>query len=143
MIALETSTLSGCAVSDNSYAGLCSFACGQGYCPENLCTQVASSTECPIVVSQEGRAERLRRLNSLYKGIYWDAAYPDGDPGDCTSEELSILGEATRVGVYMAADNGQEDTPFDRYFVQDSYVQFGWSLYYGAQFAQLISKSIL
>jgi hypothetical protein len=139
--------VSGCPAAglSSKYLGLCRFACSQGYCPYKYCSKATTDTQCPINTTGETRAQRLARLNKAYKGIYWDKAMPDGAVGDCTPEQLSILEEATRVSTSMTADSDEdgpemEDTAFHRYFVEDSYVQFRWSLNHNARYTSLRSR---
>ncbi|KAH8803580.1 hypothetical protein F5884DRAFT_888954 [Xylogone sp. PMI_703] len=117
---------------DSSYGPLCSFACNYGYCPSNLC--IGDSTQCLANVDpgdpvpNEEDDLRLARLNTMYPGIYWDLAMPDGG-GGCSRAQLNILEEATRVAVQMTTFSVEdtEDTAFQRYFVTDSRVVGRWT----------------
>jgi hypothetical protein len=76
----------------------------------------------PIAVSD--RTQRLKRLNMVLPGIYWDKAYPDTQPDSCAFPQFNILELASRVAArlshYSPPDTG--DNAFHRYFVTDGRV---------------------
>jgi hypothetical protein len=82
-----------------------------------------------VTIADAQRYQRLKRLNTIFPGIFWDRAYPDSQPESCTFAQLNVLEMATRVAARLShySPSNQEDDAFQRYFVTDGRVNGRWS----------------
>jgi hypothetical protein len=82
-----------------------------------------------VTIADAQRYQRLKRLNTIFPGIFWDRAYPDSQPESCTFAQLNVLEMATRVAARLShyGPSNHEDDAFQRYFVTDGRVNGRWS----------------
>lgn len=128
---------------DPSFGPLCSFSCKYGFCPPPC---IADKAKClaqvdpGASVANEDEPTRLARLDKMYPGIWWGTAMPS--KGSCTTAQLDILEEATRVAALMTHESvpDTEIAAFQRYFVTDGRVSRRWNNQHRTDYMNLLSK---